>query len=91
MATAERLDLRTYTLDVARRALAASSNWRWFRARPSSNGCDARPNYCEHGARALAAANALDWRRAPSFGLSPGPGRPFEAFAKDDRIDGRRA
>jgi len=71
MATAEHVDLGTYTRDVARRALAASqllatvsgeAKQRWLRR--------AADLLRERGSE-LAAANAEDLAAAPGFGLTP--------------------
>jgi glutamate-5-semialdehyde dehydrogenase len=71
MATAEHVDLRTYSLDVARRALAASQSL-------ATVSGDIKQRWLRRGAallrergKELAAANAQDLAAAPGFGLSP--------------------
>jgi len=71
MATAEQLDLGTYTLDVARRALAASQQLATVSGEVKQRWLRHAANLLRSRSKELAATNALDLAAAPEFGLSP--------------------
>ncbi len=71
MATAEQLDLRVYTLDVARRALAASQQLATVSGDVKQRWLRQAARLLRSRGKELAAANAVDLAAAPQFGLSP--------------------
>ncbi len=71
MATAEQLDLRTYALDVAHAALAASQQLAVVSGEKKQQWLRTAAALLRSRGQDLDAANALDLAAAPSFRLSP--------------------